>query len=157
MRKRLLVLLVPLLAALTVACPLEFACDGRYQLERSFFRQPAQARVERLRRYELPDQYKIFRHGMDRREPPAYDLADPIAERGKMAVPFLLEQVSGTPDDRTICDVLLILEAMARLKTHDVRRDVVLMKTLSLKVSTMRDAFWKEMATRSLEDIRHPS
>jgi hypothetical protein len=157
MSKRLLVVLLPLLAALTVACPLEFACDGRYQLERSFFRQPAQSRVERLRRYELPDQYKIFRYGIAKREPPAYNLADPIAERGKMAVPFLLEQVSGTPDDITVRDVLLILEAMARLKTYDVQRDTVLMKTLSLKVSTMRDAFWKEMAMRSLEDIRRPS
>ena len=94
---------------------------------------------------------------MTRHEPPAYELADPIAERGKLAAPFLLEQVHGTPDDITIRDVLLILEAMARLKTYDVQRDTVLMKTLSLKVSTMRDAFWKEMAMRSLEDIRHPS
>jgi hypothetical protein len=157
MSRRLLVLLLPLCAALTVACPLEFACDGRYQLERRFFRQPPQDRVERLRRYELPDQYRIFRYGMTRHEPPAYELADPIAERGKLAAPFLLEQVQGTPDDMTIRDVLLILEAMARLKTYDAQRDLILMKALSLKVSTMRDAFWKAMATRSLEDIRHPS
>ena len=157
MSKRLLALMLPLFAALTVACPLEFACDGRYQLERSFFREPAGATVERLRRYELPDQYKIFRYGIDRIEPPAFELADPIAERGPIAVPFLLEQLNGTPNDKTVNDVLLIFMAMARLKTYDVQRDLALMETLSSKISTMRDPFWKTEAMRSLENIRRPS
>src|SRR6266704_1666653 len=66
--------------ACALACLLTWGCD--HPMERSFFREPAGATVERLRRYELPDQYKIFRYGIDRYEPPAFELADPIAERG---------------------------------------------------------------------------
>jgi hypothetical protein len=91
---------------------------------------------------------------MDRREPRDAELADPIAERGKAAVPFLLEQLAGTPDDKTVDDVLLIFEAMARLKTYGVHEDMDLMATLTSKVSGMNDAFWRTEGTRTLESIK---
>jgi hypothetical protein len=156
MKNRVALLMPLLLAAVTVACPID-ACDSRYQVARNFFSEPARTMVERFRRYELPEQYKIFRYGMDRYEPPAYELADPIAERGKTAVPFLLEQLAGTPDDKTVDDVLLIFEAMARLKTYGVRGDMDLIATLTSKVSGMKDGFWRAEATRTLERIKEIS
>ena len=154
MRKPIVAMLLPLLlAAVTVGCPID-ACNGRYRMERTFFGEPAGTRVERLRRYALPDQYRVFRYGMDRREPPDAELADPIAERGKMAVPFLLEQLAGTPDDKTVDDILLIFEAMARLKTYGVPGDMDLMATLTARVSGMKDPFWRAEATRTLASIK---
>ena len=41
-----------------------------------------------MRSASLEDQYKIFRYGMDKREPPASWLAEPIAARGSSAIPF---------------------------------------------------------------------
>jgi hypothetical protein len=115
-----------------------------------------QTQVERMRRYALPDQYKIFRYGMDRHEPPRWELADPIAERGKMALPFLSEQLIATPDDKTIDNTLLIFEAMARLKTYNVLANAALMTTLSSRIATMKDEFWKTEALRSwgVSDVR---
>ena len=156
MRKRITgLLLAAMCAASTVACPID-SCDGRYRMERSFFSEPVGTRVDRLRRYALPDQYRIFRYGMDRREPRDSELADPIAERGKMVVPFLLEQLDQTPDDKTVDDVLILFEAMSRLKTYDVRRDLTLTTTLSSKVSSMTHESWKAEAMRTLETIRRP-
>src|SRR6186997_2697054 len=100
--------------ACALACLITCGCDW-HGMERSFFREPVGTRVERFRRYALPAQYKIFRFGVDRREPPNFELADPIAENGKEVVPFLLEQLKGTPDDQTVDDIIVILEAMARL------------------------------------------
>ena len=145
-----------LCSALTVACPID-ACDSRYRVERTFFGEPVTTRVERLRRYDLPDQYRIFRYGMDRREPPDAELAGPIAERGKAAVAFLLDQLTLTPGDKTVSDVLLIFEAMARLKTYSVRADIALMTTLTSRVSGMKDSFWRAEATRTLESIKQLS
>jgi hypothetical protein len=157
MKKRILVLAFPLLCAgLTVACPID-ACDSRYRMERSFFGEPVPTRVERLRRYALPDQYRIFRYGMDRREPPNSELADPIAERGKAAVQFLLDQLTGTPDDKTVNDVVLTFEAMARMKTYSVGADIALMTALASRVSEMKDSFWRAEATRTLENIKQLS
>ena len=154
MRRRVAALVWPLLcAASTMACLVDFGCDdGRFPLEKSFFREPAR-RVERFRRYALPEQYKIFRYGMTR-EPPDFELTEPIAEHGSVAVPFFLEQLNGTPDDETVKDVLLIFEAMARLKTYDVRGDAAVMTTLTSKASTMKDKFWKAEAAKTLKSIK---
>ena len=51
-------------------------------------------RIDRFRQYSLVDQYKIFRYGVEAVEPPLMGLADPIAERGASAVPFLLNQLT---------------------------------------------------------------
>jgi hypothetical protein len=86
-------------------------------------------------------------------EPPVFELADPIAEKGEMVMPFLLEQLSGTPEDKTVDDIIVIFEAMARLKTYNVSRDVALMTKLTSKVSEMKDEHWKASASRALEYI----
>ena len=134
------------LVCLTLGC-------NWHSMERSFFREPVGTRVERFRRYDLRDQYKIFRFGLDRREPPNFELADPIAEKGEMVVPFLLEQLKGTPEDQTVDDIIVIFEAMARLKTYNVSRDAELMATLTSKVSEIKDEHRKGSASRALEHI----
>jgi hypothetical protein len=153
MRKPFVAALV-MLGAIMAACSAELACDGRYQLERDFLVQPVWTRVERFRRYDLPDQYRIFRYGVDHREPPNIELAGPLAERGKAAVPFLLEQLTGKPDDKTVDDVLLIFEAMTRLHTYSVRADQSLMTTLTAKVTEMKDELLKTRAMKTLEYIK---
>jgi hypothetical protein len=139
------------LGAIMAACSANLACDSRYQW---FFLKPVGTRLERFRRYDLPDQYRIFRYGVDKREPPNVELAVPIAERGKTVVPFLLEQLAGKPDDKTVNDVLLIFEAMARLHTYNVHDDPNLLATLAAKATEMTAGPLKTRAIKTLDYIK---
>ena len=128
-------------------------CDD-HELEENFFKQPLANRVERLRSYPIADQYKIFRYGNDRIEPPFMDLADPIAEKGAKAVPFLLDQLNSESHDVAVRDILLIFETMASSKSYDVKSDSVLMNALSSKVSDVKDKAWKDMCSKMLQRIK---
>lgn len=138
---------------LAFACLLARGCES-HDLEENFFKQPLANRVERLRQYPLADQYKIFRYGMDIKEPPFMDLADPIAERGATAVPFLLDQINSKADDITLRDTLLIFETMANSKSYDVKSDLALMTTLTSRVSGMKDQGWQGTCLKNLQRIK---
>ena len=138
---------------LVLACFIALGCES-HGLEESFFKQPLANRVERLRQYRLEDQYKIFRYGMDRKEPPLMDLSIPIAERGATAVAFLQDQLSSTSDDITIRDILIVLERMASYHTYDVKSDTALMTTLASKVSGMKDKGWQPICLKGIQQIR---
>jgi len=128
-------------------------CEN-HDLEEDFFKRPLADRVERLRRYPLGDQYKIFRYGNDVKEPPLMDLADPIAEKGATAVPFLLGQLNYKSDDITVRDVVLIFETMATSKSYDVKSDNALMSVLNSKISTMKNQGWKGNCLIMLQRIK---
>ncbi len=132
---------------------LMLGCED-HALEESFFKKPLANRVERLRSYSLADQYKIFRYGNDRKEPPFMDLAEPIAEKGSIAVPFLLDQLNSDSHYIAVRDMLLIFETMASSKSYDVKSDAVLMRVLSSRVSDMKDKEWKDICSRMLQRIR---
>ena len=138
---------------LAFACLLALGCEN-HDLEENFFKQPLANRVERLRQYPLADQYKIFRYGNDRKEPPFMDLANPIAERGATAVPFLLDQLNSKSDDITLRDILLIFETMASSKSYDVKSDLALMTTLTSRVSGMKDQGWQDTCLKKLQRIK---
>ncbi len=138
---------------LAFACLLVLGCES-HDLEENFFKQPLANRVERLRQYPLADQYKIFRYGNDMKEPPFMDLANPIAERGATAVPFLLGQLNSKPDDITLRDILLIFETMANYKSYDVKSDAALMTTLASRVSGMKDQGWQDTCLKKLQRIK---
>src|SRR5215831_7960949 len=77
-----------------------------HKFERSvIFGGPPGTRVERVRQYSVEDQFRVFRYGVENVEPPLMGLADPIAERGESAVPFLLNQLNSNPDDAITEDV----------------------------------------------------
>jgi hypothetical protein len=106
---------------------------------------PPATRIERVRQYSLEDQYKIFRYGNDYVEPPLMNLADPIAERGAAAIPFLLNQLNTEKDDTVVRDTLLIFETMAVSKSYDVKSDPTLMSALNAKIAGMKDKGWKSV------------
>jgi hypothetical protein len=136
-----------------VLLPFLGRCGG-HDLEKAFFPGPSANRVERLREYSLPDQYKIFRYGNDQREPPAMELALPIAERGCAAVPFLTDQLKGSKDDVEVRDILLIFERMDSAGSYRVHADASLMKLLDSKVSAMKDQDWRATCTKMLQRIK---
>jgi hypothetical protein len=127
------------------------ACHN-HEFERQFFSR-LDNRVERSRQLTLEEQYRIFRYGNDVMHPPFMDLADPIAERGAAAVPFLLEQLAADHTDIAARDIMLVFQRMARLKVYNVKSDAGLMSTLSARVERMKDKEWREISSRMLKSI----
>lgn len=138
---------------LALSCLVALGCRN-HQLEQSFFDKPPGDRVERLRQYSLGDQYKIFRYGNDVKEPPVMQLADPIAERGAAAVPFLIDQLNANADDIAVRDILLIFERMQASGSYNVKADARLMDALASKVSGMKDKDWQAICLKGLRRIR---
>jgi hypothetical protein len=140
---------IALFAALIFS--LECQCQN---LERDFFDRPAGDRVERLRTMLLEDQYKIFRYGLDRIEPPVMGLALPIAERGAAAVPFLMDQLKNSHDDITVRDILLVFEMMQASGSYKVSTDGSVMDLMSVKTSGMKDKEWQTICLKQLQRIK---
>jgi len=138
---------------LVLGCFIALGCRDHH-LEKSFFDKPAADRVERLRQYSLADQYKIFRYGNDRKEPPPMELANPIAERGASAVPFLMEQLNASAEDIAVRDILLIFETMEASGSYNVKADAPLMGVLASKVSGMKDKDWQAICLKMLQGIK---
>ena len=107
---------------LALTCLIAIGCKGQ-DLEKNFFHEPAGDRVERLRRYSLDDQYRSFRHGMDRLEPPAMGLRGPIAKRGAAAVPFLANKLNVDTGDISVRDIELIFAMMEVTGSYHVKAD----------------------------------
>ena len=128
----------------------------RHSEEEAFYAKPPADRIQRLRGYSLADQYKLFRYGNDKIEPPAMSLAGPIAEKGGAAIPFLVMQLKSTDDDLAVRDILVILQDMTKIGSYDVKDDGVLMDILSAKVAAMRDERWKAVSLGMLGYIKQP-
>jgi len=144
----------PATAVMSLVCCIVFAGCTNHRLEREFFfKNPAATRADRLRQYSLEDQYRLFRYGNDRFEPPLTGLAKPIAERGRSAIPFLLEKLNPQADDITVRDVLSLFETMGSIKSYDVKSDALVVDTLRSRVSTMKDAGWKMVCSNMLGRI----
>jgi hypothetical protein len=129
------------------------SCAGKSVDESFFFDKPAQGRLERFSNYSLEDQYKIFRYGNTRIEPPAMELADPIAKRGTSAIPFLHGQLRRAKDDLTVRDILLIFQTMARLQTYKVKSNGPLMNDVRSKVAEMKNRPWGEVCATMLSRL----
>lgn len=110
--------------------------------------------MERLRQYSLEDQYKIFRYGNDVIHPPLTELADPIAERGAEAIPFLLRQLEQDDDELTTRDMLLIFRKMTYSKSYDVKSNSALMKLLSSRVEAIKDKRWQAICLEMLNSVK---
>lgn len=125
------------------------------QLEKDFFsRYSPPTRVARLRQYSLEDQYKIFRYGIDKVQPQAWTLADPIAEKGISVMPFLTAKLNSAPDDVTVHDILIILWRMNHLNAFEVRQDTTLMHFLEDRVPKIKNPDLQYRSRSLLDDIK---
>lgn len=134
-----------------------FAICGckKESIEKLFFKQPPEKRLYTLEGYSLENQYKIFRYGNDKIEPPILNLADPISLRGGDAVPFLYDQLKNHTDILTTRDVLLIFETMSRDNTYNVKNNKKIMDLLELRIAEMNDPEWKAICFEMLERIKN--
>jgi hypothetical protein len=128
---------------------------GKDQLEKDFFsKYPSADRTIQLRKYSLEDQYKIFRYGIDKIQPQAWTLADPIAEKGASVISFLTNKLNSNADDLTIHDVLIILWRMSYLKAFEVRQDTTLMHFLEERVPKIKNPDLQYRSRLLLDDLK---
>jgi hypothetical protein len=127
-----------MIKVMAAMCLLLLACND-HKLERDFFsKHPLGTRLERIKHYSLPDQYKIYRYAHDKLEPPLLDMADPIAEKGATTIPFLTEQLKTDKDDLAVRDIVYLVEKMRRMKTFDARTDPALIQLLKSRILSMK-------------------
>ena len=142
----------PVTVMFCAGCFLFLGCGHR--LERNFFfGNPPQTRIERFRQYTLEDQYRLFRYGNDKIEPPVMSFDEIIAERGASVVPFLLRQLNCKSDDIAVRDAMLVFRAMAVSKSYDVKDDSAVMTTLAARVSGMKHKDWQSFCQGMLRQI----
>lgn len=145
---RSVVLLLPLLLS---ACATQNVASDEVA---KFLKQPVASRVERVRQYPLEEQYEIFRYGNDVIHPPDMELANPIAERGASAIPFLLNKLTQDVDDVTVRDIMLIFLAMGWTRSYDVKSDNVVMIALSASVDRIQGQPWHDTCVDTLRRIK---
>lgn len=139
-------------AAFYLCLAFALGCQS-HVFEKRFFREDLASRVERARKLPLEQQYKLFRYGNDVIHPPLMDMAIPIAERGKAAVPFLLEQLHTDDDDLAAEDILLVFYRMAALGTYPVKSDPTVMDALQARVSNLENRERRTTAEKTLKRI----
>lgn len=148
--------LATLLSLAVTGCPeAQGQVEGREcsEFKEMFHGRPFKVRVADFTNYDLATQYAIFICGNQFRHPPAIYFAEPFAQQGGKAVPFLKEKLLGATDDLTIRDIILLLTEMSRRNTYDVAGDKELVRLMTASVEKMRDEDWKRMAQKNLSEI----
>lgn len=128
----------------------------RHSLEEDFLAGPSGNRLERMENYNLEDQYKIFRYANEA-EPPDIELAEAIAKQGKVAVPFLEEQLRADTDDVAVRDLLQVFYDMQRSGSYNVGGDGQLMLMLQRSVERVEKRPWGPTCQRILSGIQATS
>jgi hypothetical protein len=144
-----------MLRLLALSCLIFATCQDQRLEKTFFFKQPRETRLERMRHYSLEDQYRIYRFGHDKIEPPALELAIPIAEKGPQVTPFLLERLRSDKSDLAVRDILYLLQEMLSMKTFDARNNPALMQILNDRVPGIKNEDVQYASRLMLEQIKN--
>jgi hypothetical protein len=135
---------------LLVSC----TCEG---VPKGFFRKPPDQQDAEFLKYDFDTQYKIYICGNQSVEPPMMHLASAFASEGTSVVNPLRKKLENATRDKDVRDIVRVFRVMSDLATYNVAADKPLMQELRLKVSDMRDDFWRELAEENLAAIREKS
>lgn len=109
--------------------------------------------VNRMQSLSLEDQYRIYVYGMQVMHPPFFELAKPIAVRGRQAVPFLISKLD-TTDDFEVRDIVFIIWEMERLRIYNAKDDIKLIESINKRIFKIKDPSWKRMTLDDLKLIK---
>lgn len=100
-----------LLPLVLLAC-LGAGCGGVPPEYEAFLELPLNRQREELKKFPPEKQLEYYFAGLRYMHPGNQGLADPIAERGKDALPFLLGRLRGEKNERHKADIIFIFEMM---------------------------------------------
>ncbi len=129
------------------------SCSTNFSLEKEFFKENASTRLERLDKYSLEKQYKIFLYGNQVIHPPAKILANPIAKKGQQAIEYVLEQLKTSNNDLDFRDSLVIFDAVQRGDYYDICSDSRVIKTIRANNLKVKNLDWRKVYNQILEGL----
>lgn len=115
-----------------------------------FFEGGFSKRVERLEKYPLDQQYKIFLYGNQVVHPPLTDLAIPLAKRGKPALDYILNELDHSKNDLEFRDSLVVFQTMQWGGHYNVCTDAVAMNKIRGNENKIHDAGWRDVYSQML-------
>jgi hypothetical protein len=130
-----------------------FASCHAESVEKQFFKEGFVSRVERLERYSLEDQWRIFLYGNQVVHPPLTDLALPLAERGKPALDYILQQLEQSKSDLDFRDSLVVFRRMRGGGYYNVCGDASAMQAIKGNESKVRNPGWRDVYGQMLRDL----
>lgn len=86
--------------------------------QKAYFSLPWEKAKSNIAKTSIQDQYQIYLYAVQSIHPPMLRYADPIAEKGKLAIPFLVEQLKSSNDATTSTDILYLFKRMADLHIY---------------------------------------
>lgn len=119
-------------------------------VEKQFFREGFVSRTERLERYPLEQQWRIFLYGNQVVHPPLTDLALPIAKRGKPALDYILQQLEKSDNDLDFRDSLVVFRSMQGGGFYNLCGDEVVMDVIRANERKIHDPDWRGIYNRML-------
>lgn len=110
-------------------------------------------RVEKMEKYPLEQQYKIFLYGNQKMHPPHKGLARPIARRGKPALDYVLEQIRDSENDLDFRDSIIIFKDMQQQGYYDVCKDALAMDEIKSNETKIRYDGWLKFYREALYEL----
>lgn len=138
-----------LLLCLVLFLPACFASD----ITSEFFAGDISSRVERLEKYPLDQQYKIFSYGNQVIHPPATGLAMPLAKRGKPALDYILNELDHSENDLDFRDSMVVFQMMQWGGHYNVCADTVAINKIRGNENKIHDAGWKDVYSQMLSGL----
>lgn len=121
--------------------------------EASFFEGDIHTRLDRLEKYPLEQQYRIYLYGNQVIHPPATGLAIPLAKKGKPALHFILNELKKSQNDLDFRDSLIVVQSMQSGGYYDVCGDSVSMSALRENQAKIRNPGWQRVYEQMLYDV----
>jgi len=118
-----------------------------------YYGRPAANRVAEVRGYPIDKQYAVFICGVQHMRPPAWDRAQPFAERGTAAAEFLARRLPLASDPAEIESIVSLLLRMEARGQYRLTKDSDFERALQLAVSGIRRQSQKERVQEELDRL----
>jgi hypothetical protein len=140
---------------LLLICMQLAGCAGK-SFERDFFSGPIPDRNNRLSKYDLDSQWKLYLYGNQKIHPPTTELAEAFKNGGEPVFKFVIEKLDKTENELDYRDALGIFDAMQRSGSYRICEDKEnLFKVINYK-NKFKDQDWKNIYLKMLLQLCHP-
>lgn len=116
----------------------------------TFLELPSNQQRDELRKFPPEKQLEYYFAGLKYMHPGNKGLADVIAERGKSALPFLIDRLRKEKSERNKAEIIFIFEVM-HVSYYNLKDEG---EVLSLLEETKADAEWPELRRKSEEALK---
>jgi len=118
-----------------------------------FYNTPLPVREQKFKTYSLDEQYKVLIYGIQARHPPDGAVVLWFAEEGLNVIPFLIDKLRVTQDERTIYAIIRVFSTMALKRRYDFSKDQEILTLLDQKAQGIQ-GIGKDAVLRMISQVR---